>query len=341
MSDLLLQKYVSEFRSGNDVAAGDAEDLFDALIGSCDTQLISALLAEWNSKGPTGDELVAIASLMQRRMKRIDALGKTVVDIVGTGGSRTKTFNVSTAAAFVISGAGLPVAKHGNRAATSKSGSFDCLSLLGVNTDVERNVTQRCFEELGICFMFAPRFHSLSPTLAEARSSLRAPTIFNSLGPLCNPASASHQVIGVWNSDLIDKTANALARLGTKRSWIVHGKSGLDEIALVGETRAVEIRENSIESFTITAKDFGVECVTNNLSTNCTATESANLISKVLNNERKGDDAEKLVLINAAAAIYVAGFTSDLRSAYLIAEESLRSGAATEKLTKLVEMTTQ
>lgn len=341
MSDLLLQKYVSEFRSGNDVAAGDAEDLFDALIGSDDTQLISALLAEWNSKGPTGDELVAIASLMQRRMKRIDAPGKTVVDIVGTGGSRTKTFNVSTAAAFVISGAGLPVAKHGNRAATSKSGSFDCLSLLGVNTHVERNVTQRCIEELGICFMFAPRFHSLSPTLAEARSSLRAPTIFNSLGPLCNPASASHQVIGVWNSDLIDKTANALARLGTRRSWIVHGKNGLDEIALVGETRVAEIRGNSIETFIITAKDFGVESVANNLPSNCSAAESANLIREILNNERKGDDAEKLVLINAAAAIYIAGATRDLRSAYSIGEESLRSGEAMEKLTKLAEMTKQ
>lgn len=341
MNDEILQKYVAEFRLGNDVSPDDVEDLFDALIGSSDAQLIGALLAEWNKKEPTGDELFAIASLMRRRMKRVDAPYETFVDIVGTGGSRAKTFNVSTAAAFVISGAGLPVAKHGNRAATSKSGSFDCLSLLGINTDVEQNVMQRCFEEMGICLMFAPRFHSLSPILAQARRAIATPTIFNNLGPLCNPASAPHQVIGVWHADLIDKTAGALARLGTKRSWIVHGSVGFDEIDLVGETRVAEISENRVKTYAITAADFGVDSVANDLPSNCTATESASLIGEILDNERKDGDAEKLVLINAAAAIYIAGFASDLRSAYSTGQASLRSGAAMEKLTKLVEMTNQ
>lgn len=341
MSERLLQRYVTEFRSGNDVSPDDVENLFDALISSDDVKLIADLLAGWEEKGATDDELFLFASIMRRRMKRIDARSGNVVDIVGTGGSRVKSFNVSTAAAIVISGAGVPVAKHGNRAATSKTGSFDCLSLLGINADVEPSVTQKCFDELGICFMFAPRFHALSPTLAEARRAFAQPSIFNNLGPLCNPASAPHQVIGVSKSDLINKTANALARLGTKRSWIVHGENGLDEIALLGETPVAEITDSIIETFAITAKDFGVESVAKNLPSNCSATESANVIKEILDNKRRGDDVEKLVLINAAAAIYIAGITSDLRGAYLIAEESLRSGASMEKLTKLGEMTKQ
>ena len=207
MNDRLLQKYVTEFRSGNNVSPDDAEDLFDALIGSGDIHIIAELLDAWENKGTTDNEIFAFASVMRRRMKRIDARIDTFVDIVGTGGSRAKTFNVSTAAAFVISGADVSLAKHGNRAATSKSGSFDCLSLLGINADVDPRITQQCFDALGLCFMFAPRFHLLSPTLAEARRKLGRPTIFNNLGPLCNPASAPHQVIGVWNPDLIDKTA--------------------------------------------------------------------------------------------------------------------------------------
>lgn len=341
MNNALLQKYVAEFRSSKNVSPDDADDLFDALISSDDVSLIANLLVEWNKKETTEDELFAFASLMRRRMKRINTNVETVADIVGTGGSRAKTFNVSTVAAFVISGAGVPVAKHGNRAATSKSGSFDCLSLLGINADAEPDVAQKCFDELDLCFMFAPRFHFLSPTLAEVRRKLGRPTIFNNLGPLCNPASAPHQIIGVWSPDLIDKTASALARFGGGRSWVVCGQSGLDEIALVGKTRVAEIREESIVTFAISAKDFGIESVANNLPSNCTAIESAKLITEILNNERKDEDVERLVLVNAASAIFVAGVVTDLQSAFLIAEDSLRSGAAMEKLTNLREITKQ
>lgn len=341
VNERFLHKYISEFLSGGHVIPDDAEGLFDALITSKDVKLIADLAAAWNNKATTTDELFLFASLMRRRMKRIDVSDNASVDIVGTGGSRAKTFNVSTAAALVVSGAGVPVAKHGNRAATSKAGSFDCLSLLGINADIDLRITQQCFDKLGICFMFAPRFHALSPTLAEARRLLGAPSIFNNLGPLCNPASAPHQVIGVWNTDLIGKTAHALARLGTKRSWIVHGDGGLDEIALTGATLVAEIRGESIETFTITAKEFGVNNVADNVPSNCSAAESATLVSEILNSKHKDSDAEKLVLINAAAAIYVAGFATDLINAYLIGEESLRCGAAFEKLKKLREITEQ
>lgn len=341
MSDHILEKYVNDFRVGTDVSPDDVGILFDALIGSGDSRLLARLLEVWSIKGATQEELFGLATIMRQRMKRIDSRGKTAVDIVGTGGSGAKTFNVSTAAAFVVSGSGVPVAKHGNGAATSKSGSFDCLSLLGVNADVEPALVQQCFDQLGICFMFAPRFHALSPSLAAARRSLASPTIFNNLGPVCNPASPPYQVIGVWTSALLDKSAGALARLGTKRSWIVHGESGLDEIALVGKTRVAEIKEGQVETFEISASDFGIGDAARDLPSNCSAAESAKLIREILNNERKGDDAEKLVLINAAAAIYVADAASDLRSAYLKGVESLRSRAALEKWKLLMEMTKQ
>lgn len=330
-----------EFRSGGTVSSDDAEHLFEALIGSENVNRIVELLEAWDIKGTTTHELFTFASLMQRRMKSIDVGGEKCVDIVGTGGSHSKTFNVSTAAAFVVSGTGLPVAKHGNRAATSRSGSFDCLSLLGVDADVEPELSQKCFDEIGLCFMFAPRFHALSRPLSEARRIFGRPSIFNSLGPLCNPASTQHQIMGVWKADLISTTANALAQLGTKRSWIVHGENGLDEIALVGETLVGDVKDDGFETFKITTKDFGVDKTAGDLPSNCSAEESASLIKEILNDRKRLDAAEKLVLINSAAAIYVAGFASDLQSAYSMGEESLRSGAALRKLTQLSEITKQ
>ena len=303
--------------------------------------MLADLLAAWNDKGTTEDELFVFASIMRDRMKRVNSRHETFVDVVGTGGSKAKTFNVSTAAAFVIAGAGVPVAKHGNRAATSNSGSADVLSLLGIEFDIEPDAAERHINEHGICFMFAPRFHSLSTALGNARRSLGRPTIFNNLGPLCNPASAPHQVIGVWNKDLVEKTANVLARLGTGRSWIVHSENGLDEIGLSGKTFVAEINGGGVKQFEIDAGDFGVDGVSGDLPSGCSAEESAELIRQIFENKLSESDAEKLVLINAAAAIYVAGQASDLIEGYKLAEESIRSGAAREKLNKLVTETTK
>ncbi len=169
--------------------------------------------------------------------------------------------------------------------------------------------------------MFAPRYHSLSQHLANARRSVGKPTIFNNLGPLCNPASAPHQVIGVWDEDLVRTTANVLARLGTKRSWVVHGENSLDEIALTGTTQVAEIKDGRVNEFSISASDLGVAGVNGSIPTNCTAKESAALIEEILDNRRVGDAAETIVLINAAAAIYVAGHASDLPEAFKIAED--------------------
>ena len=335
----VLHHCVEEFRSGRDLAESDAETFFDALIGEKDEPLITQILSGWDAKGTTEDELFTLASIMRLRMKRIEPRNPPVVDIVGTGGSRAKTFNVSTTAAFVVAGAGVSVAKHGNRAATSSSGSADVLGLLGVNMDVSPEIAERCIDKHGICFMFAPRFHSLSPTLAKVRREFGRPTIFNSLGPLCNPAGASHQLIGVWEKDLLEKTANVLQRLGTKGSWVVHGESGLDEIELYGKTQVMAIRDGELESKAISAVDFGIDMDGAELPRNLSAVDSASLIRDILGNKRKGENVEKLVLMNAAAAIYVAEKTDSLTSAFRTAVESVRNGAAMAKLEMLAVAT--
>lgn len=332
MEDRILEHYLEEFQHGLDVDAAEAETLFDALIGSGDQKLLAETLEAWNAKGTTEDEVFAFASLMRERMKRVESKHETFADIVGTGGSRSKTFNVSTAAAFVIAGAGLPVAKHGNRAATSTSGSADVLSTLGINPDIDPSESGRHLNDHNLCFMFAPRFHSLSPTLAAARRSLGRPTIFNNLGPLCNPASTPHTVIGVWDKHLLESTANVLLRLGSKRSWVVYGERGLDEIALKGTTLVAEIKDDTIDLFEISAADFGVYTLGKDLPSKCSAEESAKMIGSVLRNQMKDRDAERLVLINAAAAIYVAGFATDLTESYSLAEASIRNGSALQKL---------
>ncbi len=335
MNDRILDHYLEEFQLGSDIAADEAETLFDALIGSENQSLIAEVLTAWNEKGTSEDELFALAQLMRNRMKRVVSNHRTFVDAVGTGGSSSKTFNVSTAAAFAIAGSDLPVAKHGNRAATSNSGSADVLSTLGINVDVEPAIAERHLNEHGLCFMFAPRFHSLSPTLAGARRSIGRPTIFNNLGPLCNPASAPHHVIGVWDKHLLESTANVLLRLGAKRSWVVYGENGLDEISLKGSTLVAEVDDGKVNFFEVTPTDFDIFTLGNDLPSRCSPEESADTIRSILANGMKNRDAERLVLINAAAAIYVAGKAATLPDAYSVAEASVRSGSAAQKLSDI------
>jgi len=264
------------------------------------------------------------------------------VDAVGTGGSRAKTFNVSTAAAFVIAGAGIPVAKHGNRAASSRSGSADVLGELGVRVDIEPELAEKCLNELGICFMFAPKFHSLSPQLANARRRLAEPTIFNCLGPLCNPAGSLCQVIGAWDREVAEKMANVLARFGTKRSWIVNGENGLDEISLSGRTFVYEVCCEKIKRIELFPADFGLpETPTDGVPRTTTSTESAVIIREILNNKNSRGSAKDLVLLNAASAIFVAGGAGSLEDAVVKADESIRSGKASAKLHSLASATNQ
>jgi anthranilate phosphoribosyltransferase len=337
----ILQKYVSEFRNGRDLAGDDAEPLLDELIAESDESLIASVFTEWNYKGIEEDEIYSIAKILRDRCTKVNSRHETVVDIVGTGGSTAKTFNVSTAAAFVASGAGVAVAKHGNKAATSNTGSADVLSALGVEPAVDAATAERCLNDIGICFMFAPNFHRLSPTLGKVRRGLGFPTIFNCVGPLCNPAGAPHQVIGVWDASLVPKMASALARLGTKRSWIIHGRSGLDELSLCGASIVAEVCYASVRTFEITPGDFAISASTMEGLRCDSAEASGAMIRGIFNADPNMEGAHSIVGMNAAAALFVSGQANDLVSAAKLANESILSGKANSKLADLAEATTR
>ena len=208
---------------------------------SANNSQIAAALVALAIKGETTEELAGMAEAMREHSVKINSIHKDFIDTAGTGSSKVKTFNVSTAAAFVIAGAGLPVAKHGSRAATSKSGSADVLQALGVNVSAAREISEKCLNEIGICFMFAPQYHASTARVAAIRRELGVHTTFNLLGPMTNPANAPFQIMGVWHADLMEKVAETLQALGTKKAWIVHGADGLDEITVSGKTNVAEI----------------------------------------------------------------------------------------------------
>lgn len=334
MSVSILQKALEDFRSDTELSADLAEPVLDALISEQDESAIANLLTAWNAKGIEENEIYEFARILRSRMKRVNSRHGTFVDIVGTGGSKAKTFNVSTAAAFAVAGAGVPVAKHGNKAATSNSGSADVLAELGINPAVDPETAESCLNEIGICFMFAPNHHRLSPTLAKVRRGLGFPTIFNCVGPLCNPASAPHQVIGVWDKELLPKMAGALARMGTKKSWMVHG-SGLDELSLEDSTLVGEVVGSTITFHEMLPEDFGIaRCELDGIR--CSdSVSSSNVISRVLNGDAVGEAAEDIIVLNTAAAIGLISSELSKRQAVELAQESIRSGNAKRRLEDL------
>lgn len=340
MSDIIRQ-YTSEFSRGVTLTADDAEALFDALINETDEAILAEILMAWNNKGIEEDEIFYLASIMRQRMKRVVSNHRSFVDIVGTGGSKAKTFNVSTAAAFVIAGAEIPVAKHGNKAATSMSGSADVLDELGIDPAVSPEIAERSLNENGICFMFAPNHHRLSPVLGKVRRGLGFPTIFNCVGPLCNPASAPHQLIGVWDKDLLPKMANALFRLGTDHSWIVHSSDGLDEISLSGKTYVAEIDQDAVSNFEISPEHIGLTTSPTESLKTSSASESAAMIKSILEAKNVNEPKHNMVLINAAAAVRLAQNELSFGEAVEIVNESILSGKALSKLRTLTEETSK
>lgn len=335
-----ISRQLQRFRDGLDLADDDPQAFFDALINEEDEGLLAELFDAWHAKGTTENELFQLASVMRDRSIRIETKHEKVVDVVGTGGSRAKAFNVSTAAAFVIAGAGVPVAKHGNGAATSISGSADVLGALGIEPAVTPAVAERCLNELGICFMFAPNFHRLSPTLAKVRRGLGYPTIFNNLGPLCNPAQVPYQLVGVYDRGLLQKTASVLSRLGTTRSWVVHGGDGLDEFTLADMTFVSEATDGGTRKFELVPEDFGSSARSISHLRPATAKDSAQMIRSILEGTCQDGAAVQLVLMNAAAPIFIAGFADTLKEAYERANDSLVKGAANAKLKELAAATT-
>ncbi|HEX4900320.1 MAG TPA: anthranilate phosphoribosyltransferase [Pyrinomonadaceae bacterium] len=337
----LLRQLLPRLIRGENLRSDEAANLLYELLGNVATDVqVAAALVALAIKTETVGELAGMATAMRARAVRLQCRHKYFIDTAGTGSSRVKTFNVSTAAAFVVAGAGLPVAKHGARAATSRTGSADVLSALGVGVSAAPGVSQRCLNEIGICFMFAPLYHGATARVAGIRRELGIHTTFNLLGPLTNPAGAPNQIIGVWHPRLVESLARALAKLGTNKSWVVHGFDGLDEITLADKTIVAEVSPGDIRMFEIAPEDFGLRRASLE-SVRCDDAESsACTIREVIAGTRR-DEARNLVVINAAAGLFIGGQAGDLIEARRLAEESIDGGAAHAKLDQLVKATNQ
>ena len=345
--DVDLRQMTLRLMRGENLSRIEAGNFLSALLNPAATDgQVAAALAVLAVKGETVDELAGMAEAMRNRAARLNTGHELFIDTAGTGSSTAKTFNVSTAAAFAIAGAGLPVAKHGSRAATSHSGSADVLEALGVNTAASTETVERCLNEHGICFMFAPLFHGATARVAQVRRELGVHTTFNLLGPLTNPARAPFQILGVWHRSLLERVASAVALLGAKKAWVVHGADGLDEITLADDTLVSACSASSdgmpdVETFTLAPGDFGLERRSIDGLRGGGALENAKLIRAVLRGDRNGHlaVARDLVIINAAAALYLSGFSQDLRQAAAMARESIDSGYAASKLDDLIRET--
>jgi len=343
VGDFELRELTLRLMRGENLSRAEAGNFLGCLLNPVATDAqIAAALTSLALKGETFDELAGIAEAMRNRALPLRSRHARFIDTAGTGSSAAKTFNVSTAAAFVIAGAGLPVAKHGSRAATSSCGSADVLQALGVNTAAPPETVERCLNEHEICFMFAPLFHAATARVAHVRRELGVHTTFNLLGPLTNPARAPFQILGVWDRTLLEPVALALARLGLEKAWVVHGADGLDEITIADKTYVAACSSGgNVETFTISPEDFGLERRPFDGFHGKGPQENARLIRAILQGKKtKATSAARdLVIINAAAALQVAGVAPNLRSAASLARESIDSGRAASKLDALVDET--
>lgn len=334
-----LTEFLSRLVRREDLSREEAGQLLDALLDAEATDAqISAALVALAAKGETVEELTGLVEGLRSRAVRVNSQHSCFIDTAGTGSSPAKTFNISTAAAFVIAAAGLPVAKHGNRAASSKSGSADLLTALGVNVSAIPSVSEASLNEIGICFMFAPLYHGATARVAGIRRQLGIHTTFNLLGPLSNPAGAPRQIVGVWRKDLAERMASVLAALGTERAWVVHGEDGLDEITLAGHTHVTEAHEGQVRTFTIRPDDFGFGSASLDHLRGGDTEANARIVRAVLDGSRQ-DEARALVIMTAAAALLLGGLAADLREGAALAAKAIDSGAAEAKLEMLVQAT--
>ncbi len=322
----------------------------EVLTGQCTDSQIAALLVALHMKGETVDEVVGFAEAIRgvatplelHTSPVLDASGTerdALVDTCGTGGDTSGTFNISTATAFVVAGAGVRVAKHGNRSVTSKCGSADVMEALGVNINLPPERIAACLEQVGIAFLFAPAMHSAMKHVQAARRELHLRTVFNLLGPLTNPARANCQVVGVYAVDLVDKLAEALSMLGLHRALVVHGRDGLDEITISGPTRVGEVRDGQVRTYEVTPEEFGLQRATLDDISGGDAQFNAKLIQDILQGKKSA--RRDVVLLNSAAALVAAGRADHLRDALPLAVHAIDSGAAASKLQALIAFSAQ
>jgi anthranilate phosphoribosyltransferase len=321
-----------------DLSEAETIDVMNQIMTGEATPLqVAAFLTALRMKGETVDEITGAARVMREKAHRVSIGSKMVLDTCGTGGDQKGTFNISTTSAFVVAGAGVNVAKHGNRSVSSQSGSADVLGALGVKIDAPKERVEACIANIGIGFLFAPLLHEAMKYAVQPRRDIGIRTIFNLLGPLTNPAMASHQLLGLYSGKLVGVIARVLKNLGSVRAMVVHGLEGLDEISLCGPTQVAELRDDQVREYTIEPEPLGLKkCRLEDLHGG-TAEQSAAIVEGVLQGN-KGPNRE-VVLLNSGAALYVSGAAATIQEGMRLAAESIDSGKARQKLKRLVEMT--
>jgi anthranilate phosphoribosyltransferase len=332
----MIREAISKVVERRDLEPGEAELVMDDIMsGNATSGQIASFLTALRMKGETVEEIVSFAHAMLRYASVISPqIDGVMIDTCGTGGDRIKTFNISTIAAFVAAGAGVIVAKHGNRAVSSKAGSADVLEALGLNLLLEPERVCECIETVGIGFMFAPVFHPAMKYALGPRREIGIRTVFNILGPLANPAKVKAQVMGVYDAQLVEKIARVLEGLGVSRALVAHGLDGLDEISPIGETMIAELREGKILTYSVYPEDFGLERAKVGEIEGGNADENAGIALDILKG-RKGA-RRNAVLMNAAAALVVGGLAEDFKDGFELASLSVDSGEAYRKLEALI-----
>ena len=320
------------------LSEADTVDVMNQIMTGEATPLqVAAFLTALRMKGETVEEITGAARVMREKAHRVNVGGKTVLDTCGTGGDQKGTFNISTTAAFVVAGAGVDVAKHGNRSVSSQSGSADVLGALGVKVDAPKERVEQCIAKIGIGFLFAPLLHEAMKYAVGPRRDIGIRTIFNILGPLTNPAMASHQLIGIYSGELVGAIANVLKNLGSARAMVVHGLEGLDEISLCGPTNVAELRDGQVKEYILEPEQVGLtRCKLEDLHGG-SAEQSAQIVKAILAGEK--GPARDVVLLNSGAALYVSGKADSVKAGIALAAASIDSGKARQKLEQLVELT--
>ncbi len=331
-----LKPFIAKAAGGEPLTREEARAAFDIMMsGEATPAQIGGLLMALRVRGETVEEITGAVQTMREKMLPVDAPDKAI-DIVGTGGDASGSYNISTASAFVAAGAGLPVAKHGNRALSSKSGAADVLMALGVNIEIGPAQVARCIREAGVGFMFAPAHHSAMRHVGPARVELGTRTIFNLLGPLSNPAGVKRQLTGVFSPDWVEPLAHVLGELGCEATWVVHGEGGLDEISPVGVTKVAELKDGNVRAFEITPEDAGLSRHAFEEIRGGDAEVNAAALRAVLDGQTSA--YRDAVLMNAGAALVVAGKAADIREGAELAAQAIGSGKARAVLDKLVEV---
>jgi anthranilate phosphoribosyltransferase len=326
----LIGKVATGAALGRDEAASAFEQM---MAGDATPSQMGALLMALRVRGETVDEITGAVTTMRAKMLRVNA-PPDAIDVVGTGGDASGSFNISTCAALIVAGAGVPVAKHGNRALSSRSGAADVLAALGVNIDLNPEQIGHCIAEAGIGFMFAPAHHPAMKNVGPTRSELGTRTIFNLLGPLSNPAGVKRQMVGVFSKHWTEPLAHVLKNLGAEQAWVVHGSDGLDEITTAGPTSVTALERGAVRSFEISPEDVGLPIVKPEMLKGGDATVNARAVQKVL--EGKQTPFRDVALFNAAAALVVSGKAKDLKAGFALATQSVDSGEAEGRLDRLI-----